>query len=461
MSETEGVIAGPPPVPRTYVGWIALALMFLLLIYGAIGRYVKVEPRQKEESYSGADLSLRLMTSMRVQADKLAGKKDQAAEAKSLRDSYVSMLNAQIAQLVSDSKTSRSAARYYTAMRFEAGDPIPADRIELLRNSLNPVDKTFAEIYAAEKLTPEKAKSLANQLPDQPYVNLLAKVHAHEKAGDTKLRGQTFDTSLTDRLKVAVGFLPIFLGLSFAAWLAFLRSRGASGLKPLGHSVGRVTLADADRLAIRAAQILGAYLALEFVAALLPAKLTLIAPGLAIVATVILLAFVPAGGKKIGFQELGLTFDNLPRKIGWGVAGFFAEVPVTVMLATMGSVAFSFLPTPTHPAEQVFANSKNLMELVPLLFFGSILAPIWEETLFRGLLFPAFGRLAGSMVSGLIISSLLFGLIHPQGPALVLALGFVGATSCFLAFQTRSLIPSIVMHMLHNAATLGVMLLLL
>jgi membrane protease YdiL (CAAX protease family) len=73
--------------------------------------------------------------------------------------------------------------------------------------------------------------------------------------------------------------------------------------------------------------------------------------------------------------------------------------------------------------------------------------------MFRGLYFPALGRSVGLIASG-GISSLIFAAIHPTGVAVWLALGSIGAVSCALSCHTRSVVPSIIMHGLHNTTLL-------
>ena len=58
-----------------------------------------------------------------------------------------------------------------------------------------------------------------------------------------------------------------------------------------------------------------------------------------------------------------------------------------------------------------------------------------------------------------LVSSFLFASIHPQGPVLWAALASVALFSCFLAQKTRSLVPSITMHLAHNTTLLALTLL--
>jgi MFS family permease len=74
-----------------------------------------------------------------------------------------------------------------------------------------------------------------------------------------------------------------------------------------------------------------------------------------------------------------------------------------------------------------------------------VLAPIIEETIFRGLLFSRLTKKWG-MTRAMIVSSVLFGLLHPD-PVGKFVFGFV---ACVLYVHTQTLILPIVLHALHN-----------
>jgi membrane protease YdiL (CAAX protease family) len=90
----------------------------------------------------------------------------------------------------------------------------------------------------------------------------------------------------------------------------------------------------------------------------------------------------------------------------------------------------------------------------------SVMAPLIEETAFRGLLFPALSRYL-SPAASILLSGFMFGAIHPQGPLLWAALGGIGAVAALLSYLTGSLIPSMVMHACQNFCVLTLSVVLL
>ena len=79
-------------------------------------------------------------------------------------------------------------------------------------------------------------------------------------------------------------------------------------------------------------------------------------------------------------------------------------------------------------------------------------APVYEELIFRGILFPYLAKRAG-LAGGVVATSLVFALVHLHLPSMV-PLGLLSAALCLAYWRTGSLWPSIGMHMLFNAVSI-------
>ena len=158
-------------------------------------------------------------------------------------------------------------------------------------------------------------------------------------------------------------------------------------------------------------------------------------------------------------QILGDT-RPAPILLGWGLGGVFANLPALLIIGGLGAALFRFLPEPSHPAVDQLIQSRDPMTIARIFVAAVIFAPILEEVIFRGLLMPAIARVTGSVGWGVALSSFLFAAIHPQGIAAWLGLATVGAMCALITVQTRSLIPAMVLHALHNGALLVVNLVL-
>lgn len=494
---------GPPPIVerRNPWAWLALGLILALMAVSSLAQISRSPESKPAPSADPDDFGLKVAVSMRAYADKTEaeGGKQEASQIRSTSEQFLESL---VAQTVTASRQDLTAARAYGVMRTELNAVIPTENLAPLKKSKLPSDQALIQLFTSKKLTTAQAQAIAKKLPDQPFVYQIAKVEALEKAGDRKIRSATF--SGNQFLAVCgmgfIGFI-VFLGC-FITYGLFFYGRAVAALSsveikipdnsdpdmrarlelmasriagrrakvkdlatPKGMPLGPISPLDADRLAWRAAQILGTFLALEFVAAYFHRQLgnagSTIFASVGILLALPLFAAIPIDGRKIPLNLAGLSSKNLVRDILWGVGGFFFEVPLTLFFALVGIALFSFLPAASHPATDQILNSKDFASLVPLLIFGSIIAPIWEEFVFRGLIFPALGRVTGRVLTAAISTGLIFAMVHPQGPSLWLALGCVGTVGCGLTYQTRSLIPSIVMHMLHNTVTFAVALMVI
>ena len=179
------------------------------------------------------------------------------------------------------------------------------------------------------------------------------------------------------------------------------------------------------------------------------------------ISAAVILSKVPIDGVPMGLPQVGVGTRDLGTNVLWGLAGGIANFPIMLGLSFIGNVLFSGLPAPEHPLTTKLMEGQTGGYIALSMVLASICAPLFEEFLFRGHLFPALARVKGSLVYGAAVSSLLFAAIHPTGIPAWLPLAGVGAMGCFLSHQRGSLVPSIVMHATHNLLTLVMVLTLM
>jgi len=152
----------------------------------------------------------------------------------------------------------------------------------------------------------------------------------------------------------------------------------------------------------------------------------------------VIAAVAPLG--KDAFPALGL------RPANW-------KYPVFGALGTLFlSVAVSQIGIEPQGMKQVIEVVREPHELILSLLLLSVLAPIVEELVFRGLLYGWIaGRWGGT--AGLVVSSLAFAAAHwePAHIILVLPLGFLFG---WLRRRTDSLLPSLFSHIVNNGFAL-------
>lgn len=103
------------------------------------------------------------------------------------------------------------------------------------------------------------------------------------------------------------------------------------------------------------------------------------------------------------------------------------------------------------PIEQLFGSRTDVLWLAA---FGIALAPLIEETIFRGFLYPVLARKLG-IPAGIFITGLLFGLMHAAqlwgGFAQIGLLIFVGIVLTFARARTGSVLASYLIHVSYNS----------
>ena len=150
--------------------------------------------------------------------------------------------------------------------------------------------------------------------------------------------------------------------------------------------------------------------------------------------------------------DFGLNFR--PIDLAWGLVGGF----VALVLSTLGGIVWVLISSDPSPSNTEFLPTKpSALTAFVIFFLVAICTPVVEELFFRGLFFRALGR-RWNLVTGVIISSLVFGLFHAQGDTWGQAAFIVGVTATYGAVFALLVIrangrlgPSIVAHMCVNA----------
>jgi membrane protease YdiL (CAAX protease family) len=129
--------------------------------------------------------------------------------------------------------------------------------------------------------------------------------------------------------------------------------------------------------------------------------------------------------------------------------GFVAGGFLLSILVALASSAFS--PKHKMPIEQYFQDRHTALLL---LIMSVTVAPFFEETIFRGYLYPVVARSFG-VAPGVTLTGLLFGLLHasqlggnlPQ-VALIVAVGIVFTAA---RAKTGNVLPGYILHVSYNS----------
>lgn len=146
------------------------------------------------------------------------------------------------------------------------------------------------------------------------------------------------------------------------------------------------------------------------------------------------------------------------RKLGWSAPAahvsrspwifFFAGSALAIGVALVSST----MHTPENlPIQELFKNRTGALLLMSM---AVLVAPLVEETVFRGYLYPLFAKTFGTL-SGIALTGLLFGLMHGWQLGwtygLVTMLVVVGVIFTYVRARTGTVLASFLMHLGYNS----------
>jgi uncharacterized protein len=114
------------------------------------------------------------------------------------------------------------------------------------------------------------------------------------------------------------------------------------------------------------------------------------------------------------------------------------------------------LPPENQAAVKLLANANSGWTITYLGVFAVVIAPVAEEFIFRGMLFPFFKQLGWPRFAWFGVSAL-FALIHLNAPTFVPLFGLALALT-WLYERTDNLLAPITAHALFNAVNLAMLL---
>lgn len=154
--------------------------------------------------------------------------------------------------------------------------------------------------------------------------------------------------------------------------------------------------------------------------------------------------------RKWSWSDFGWRKIEL-HKFGGTVLKVYALTWIVNIVYSIFLYQKGIAPPSTDVYTQLFGNATPLTFILNLILAG-ILAPIFEETLFRGIIFGGLQSYFGKWTSA-ILSAIFFSSLHLQVYGFLprFILGFMLA---YLYDKYKSLYPSIALHSLNNVVAL-------
>lgn len=146
----------------------------------------------------------------------------------------------------------------------------------------------------------------------------------------------------------------------------------------------------------------------------------------------------------------------------YGASARFADVPLGVVVGVVAQLALLpllYLPIgwfvdrdPSAPARELIGRIDGPIDTVLLVASAAVLAPLFEELMYRGLLLRALQRRLGT-TPAITISSLVFAAVHLD-LLLVPGLFVFAVLASLLTVRTGRLGPAWAMHVAFNTTAL-------
>ena len=177
---------------------------------------------------------------------------------------------------------------------------------------------------------------------------------------------------------------------------------------------------------------------------------------IAVVVDALVLGLIAVLGHRRGssWQDgFGMGFHQL-KKLRWAPLLYLALLPLMVAAAQASSwiLEFVFGQEPElQQVAQVIAEGRLWLRVAYALV-AILLAPLFEEIMFRGLLFPYLVKQHG-LVGGTVLVALIFAGLHFHLPSFV-PLALLSAGLSLVYWRTGSLWVSMGMHAIFNAVSI-------
>jgi len=181
-------------------------------------------------------------------------------------------------------------------------------------------------------------------------------------------------------------------------------------------------------------------------------------PAVNIVATVVqdgafigaALLFAGRAGQVLPAQ-FGLVRTRIRPAIGWMLLAY-------VVYVALGQVWAQLVDADkVDKLPDSLGADQSAVALVAVCVLVTVIAPLAEETFFRGYFYGALRNWRGPWLAALL-TGLVFGAIHAGGTDAVflVPLALLGVMLCVVRERTGSLLPCIALHAINNALAFGI-----
>lgn len=451
--ETQNQLQPPPVVdPVRWDAFLMLGAVFLVMIALALVNTFGSKGSREGASDTTTGVEVRSLLLQEALGEYMTALSplQAATQKRSLDKSYDKVIEDVGA------KKGKNNPRLLTSLHIAAGRKPPADALEQARSAAKPPASDAIEL-ATGSAEPRLVESVAAWRANDPTDKLL-RMGALRAAKQSQKIGPLVapEALLGFGAVLAVGGLELALGVVVLLVLAANWAKFKASIR--GFACGPLDNRTAGELAVRTVVFICLFMFGSVPFAVfrqlndLPNGGSMLLHGGTSLVAALLAAAVPFGGRGGLARIWGKV--SLPVGLLTGLGGLCANAPVLMLSLPFVALLSKVLPDPVHPINTVLAKGAGFGETLAIFVVGSVFAPVAEETVFRGMLFPALSKVTGSVLWGGLLQGFLFAAIHPQGPAGWPPIMAIGCVSAFITYRSGALWPSVLMHGIHNGVIL-------
>lgn len=142
---------------------------------------------------------------------------------------------------------------------------------------------------------------------------------------------------------------------------------------------------------------------------------------------------------------------NVSRGLRWGLGGYLAAVPLVLGISLINQQIWNGKGG-SNPILEIALEGRDWLAIACFFLTASVLAPVFEEIVFRGFLLPSLTRYI-PVWGAIVLSSLVFAVAHLSASE-VLPLATLGIVLGLTYTRSRNLLAAMLMHGLWNSGTL-------
>jgi uncharacterized protein len=158
-----------------------------------------------------------------------------------------------------------------------------------------------------------------------------------------------------------------------------------------------------------------------------------------------------------GLRGFGLRVRGLAGDLGWSLVYLVAIMPVVMgalhLVQWAGQRYLQEFEMERNEVLVVLMQHEQVWVIALVVVMAAVVVPIFEELLFRGMLQTSLRNVLRGRWAAIVISSIVFALLHPltHAPALLLFSLAIG----YSYERSGSLMRPIFMHMIFNAVSVA------